>query len=425
MNNTTVDFLVVGGGAAGFFAAINYGLRLKNAGLPKQKIVILEKTSQLLKKVKISGGGRCNVTHACFEPRDLVKFYPRGKKELLSPFLKFSPQHTVQWFEEQGVSLKTEADGRMFPTTDNSQTIIDCFLDLAEQLQIDILLQQVVVDFYPTSQNTQNNDIWQVNTNKGSFNAKKLVLATGGSSFPILRQLEQLGLSTENLIPSLFTFNTKDRRLSDLSGIAVVNTAVGLVNEPQKPQYKQCKVQELGALLITHRGLSGPSILKMSAVAAVFLHQLEYQFKIKIDWCNHIHSDTIQQQFNAMKKQSPNKKIVGTNLFDVPKRLWASLVLYTTIGEDTTWSNVTKKQLQVLMAELKRSCFSISGKSTNKEEFVSCGGVGLTEIDFADFSVKKFKGLYVIGELLHIDALTGGFNFQAAWTAGYLVGCSD
>ena len=415
----TADFLVVGGGAAGFFAAINYALQRKNARLPQHRVVIVEKTSQLLKKVKISGGGRCNLTHACFDPHDLVTFYPRGHKELLSPFLTFGPTHTIAWFKEQGVLVKTEADGRVFPVSNSSQTIIDCFLSLAKTLNIDIVLQESVVNFTPMPDDDTR---WRVTTTHSECITTQLVIATGGSSPLILGQLDNLRLSTTPPIPSLFTFNTKDRRLASLSGVAVDNASVQLIDGARRSKRT---IQESGAVLITHWGLSGPAILKMSAVAAVLLHQQNYRFTVKIDWCCHIEEEAIHQHCHLMRTQSPNKAVMRSNLCDLPKRLWASLVAYTNIAEDVTWAHVTKKQLHALVSELKHSVFVIEGKSTNKEEFVSCGGLDLKEIDFSDFSVKKYTHLYVVGELLHIDALTGGFNFQAAWTGGYLAALAD
>ena len=415
----TADFLVIGGGAAGFFAAINYALQRKNARLPQHQVVIVEKTGQLLKKVKISGGGRCNLTHACFDPHDLVTFYPRGYKELLSPFLTFGPTHTIAWFKEQGVLVKTEADGRVFPVSNSSQTIIDCFLSLAKTLNIDIVLQQPVVSFAPAP----NDDTrWQVITTRSEFITTKLVVATGGSSPLILRQLENLELSITPPIPSLFTFNTKDQRLASLSGVAVDNASVQLLDDAHRSKRA---ILESGAVLITHWGLSGPAILKMSAVAATLLHQQNYRFTVKIDWCRHIGQEAIHQQCHLMRIRSPNKVVMRSNLCDLPKRLWASLVAYTNIAEDVTWAHVTKKQLNALVSELKNSVFVIQGKSTNKEEFVSCGGLNLKEINFSDFSVKQYTHLYVVGELLNIDALTGGFNFQAAWTGGYLAALAD
>ena len=346
---------------------------------------------------------------------------------MLSPFLTFGPLDTVAWFKEQGVPVKTEADGRIFPVSNSSQTIIDCFLRLAKALEIEIILQASVISFMPTP---HDDCVWQVNTEDNEFITKKLVLATGGSSPRILQQLAHLSLSITPLIPSLFTFNTKDRRLSGLSGVAVENATVRLVTQLAMQSGKNAKqskrkVLQSGAVLVTHWGLSGPAILKLSAVAAHILHQLDYRFSVQIDWCNYMQIDEMHQQFNIMRKQSPNKIVMRSTMFDLPKRLWASLVAYTHIAEDMTWANVTKKQLQALVVELKSAEFLISGKSANKEEFVSCGGLSLTEINFADFSVKKYTNLYAVGELLHIDALTGGFNFQAAWTGGYLAACAD
>ncbi len=402
MSKQKIDFLVVGGGAAGFFSAINYAEKH-----PDKKVVILEKGKQVLAKVKISGGGRCNVTHACFEPKELVKFYPRGQKELMGPFHTFMTGDTMEWFESRGVSLKIEDDNRVFPVSDDSQSIIDCLTHQVDRLGIEVIKQQAVQSF------KFENDVWEVGTNTEEFIASKLVLASGGNSKTILNQLELLGIKTHENIPSLFTFNTKDTRFRGLAGVVAPNAGVKIA---------KTKFKESGPLLITHWGVSGPSILKLSSISARELYALDYKFTIQIDWCLNYDSEDVVDTFSEMKLNHPKKAIVNTNLFDLPKRMWVSLVEYAKIPQDKIWAEVGKKDLNRLQEIIKNSQIQVNGKSTNKEEFVSCGGVDLKEIDFSCFTSKKYSSLHIVGELLNIDALTGGFNFQAAWTGGYIVG---
>lgn len=396
-----IDLLVIGGGAGGFFAAINYAE--KN---PTHSVLILEKGKQVLGKVKVSGGGRCNVTHACFIPRELVKYYPRGNKELMGPFSQFMTGDTMEWFESRGVALKIEEDNRIFPTTDDSQTIIDCFLNEVDRLGITVKKQQTVVSFKP------HNEKWEVITAEQVYSANRIVVATGGNSKPILENLSQLGLKTIENIPSLFTFNTKDTRFRNLAGVVAPFAGVKIA---------KTKFKESGPLLITHWGVSGPSILKLSSVSARELHDLNYKFTILIDWCLNYDVEDIKSTFSEMREAHPKKSVINTNLFDLPKRMWVSLVEYAKIPKERNWAEVGKKDLNRLQEILKNSQIQINGKSTNKEEFVSCGGVDLKEMDFTNFSTKKYPTMHIIGEVLNIDALTGGFNFQAAWTGGYLV----
>ncbi len=397
-----IDLLVIGGGAGGFFAAINYAERY-----PNESVVILEKGKQVLGKVKVSGGGRCNVTHACFVPRELVKFYPRGHKELMGPFSQFMTGDTMEWFENRGVSLKIEDDNRIFPVTDDSQTIIDCFLSEVDRLGIDVKKQQSVLDF------SQEGGEWKIDTLEKVYKAKKIVVATGGNSQAILKRLASLGLETIENIPSLFTFNTKDVRFRNLAGVVASFAGVKIA---------QTKFKESGPLLITHWGVSGPSILKLSSISARELHELNYKFTILIDWCLNYDTEDIKSTFSEMRELHPKKSVINTNLFELPKRLWVSLVEYSKIPKERNWAEVGKKDLNRLQEILKNSQIQINGKSTNKEEFVSCGGVDLKEINFSNFSSKKYPTMHIVGEVLNIDALTGGFNFQAAWTGGYLVG---
>ena len=395
-----IDLLVVGGGAGGFFAAINYA-----AENPNKKVVILEKSKQVLAKVKVSGGGRCNVTHACFEPKELVKFYPRGKRELMGPFHQFMTGDTMEWFENKGVALKIEDDNRVFPASNDSQSIVDCFEKEVEKLGIKVLKQQSVVSF------KKNQEDWKVETLDNHYIATNLLLATGGNSPKILESLNELGLKTIVNIPSLFTFNTKDIRFRGLAGLVAQNTEVKI---------SKTKFKETGPLLVTHWGVSGPAILKLSAVSARDLHQLDYKFNVQIDWNKSYDVEDIKEGFSEMRETHPKKSIVNTNLFELPKRLWVSLTEFAKIPKDKTWAEVGKKDLNRLQEAIKNSQIQVNGKSTNKEEFVSCGGVDLKEIDFTKFSTKKYPNLYIVGEMLNIDALTGGFNFQAAWTGAWV-----
>ncbi len=395
-----IDLVVIGGGAAGFFGAINFAEKK-----PDTSVLILEKSNRLLSKVKISGGGRCNVTHACFIPKDLVKFYPRGNKELLGPFHKFMTGDMMEWLENKGVALKIEDDNRVFPASNDSQTIIDSFLNESKRLKIQIKTQQTVTDFYPEGTG------WNIKTLNTIYKAKNILLATGGNSRIIQEQLNKLGIKTLPNIPALFTFNTKDIRLKDRAGLVVPQATIKIAGT---------KLKESGALLITHRGISGPAVLKLSSVGAVPLYDKNYKFTALIDWVIPYDAKEIKETFTTLQAEHPKKHIINTPLFDLPKKMWSSLVAYTKISNGKTWGEIGKKDLNRLTEVLKNSQIQINGKNTNKEEFVTCGGVDLKEMDFIRFSTKKYPNLFIAGELLNIDALTGGFNFQAAWTGSYI-----
>lgn len=398
-----LDVLIIGGGAAGFFTAINTAH--KN---PSLSIAILERGKEVLTKVKISGGGRCNVTHAEFVPKQLSQNYPRGEKELLGPFHTFMTGDTIAWFEERGVPLNSEEDGRMFPTTNTSQTIIDCFIAETEQLHIDILKGQSVKHI------SIENEVFTVITNLQTFTSKKVVVATG-SNPKIWKLLEQLGHTIIPPVPSLFTFNCKDKRILDLPGIAT-NASVYVLSKNNKVM-----LQSEGPLLITHWGMSGPAILKLSAWGARLLAPTNYHFKIKVNWLLDVTEQEALEQLIALKKQHPKQTLQKYAQFDLPKRLWQSLLEAAHINASTTWADVTKKQLQALSMQLTAARFQVDGKSTFKEEFVTAGGVALKEVNFKNFESKRHPHLYFAGEVLNIDAITGGFNFQNAWTSGYLV----
>lgn len=398
------DVIVVGGGAAGFFAAINAAE--KNAGL---KIAILERGKDVLQKVKVSGGGRCNVTHACFEPAKLVKFYPRGENDLLEPFMKFNPTHTIEWFENRGVKIKKEADGRMFPSTDSSQTIIDCLMYEARKNGVEIIRNARVEDFeYIDNQEFK----WKVNVfGDRILQAKKLMLGTG-SDTAIWRLLEKLDLKIIPAVPSLFTFNIKDERISDLMGLSVPKAKVKIIGT---------KFESEGPLLITHWGLSAPAILKLSAWAARELNDMNYKFKIEVNWLSISSLEEVKQYLHQQINLQSKKNVILNAEFGIPIRLWKSLCKAAEISEFQKWAETGKKHIQRLAEQLTASKFEVNGKSTFKEEFVTAGGVDLSEMDLNSFSSKKYPSLFMAGEVLNIDAITGGFNFQAAWTGGWLV----
>jgi hypothetical protein len=399
--NSPKKIIVIGGGAAGFFFAINCAE--KN---PNYDITILEKSPKILEKVRISGGGRCNVTHACFDPRALVKFYPRGEKELLGPFHHFSPKQTIEWFEKRGVKLKTEADGRMFPTTDNSETIIDCFLSETKRLGIKIKTLIGVENLIPTENNQ-----WQIVTNRDESIVADAVFIASGSATRMWNILEKLNYKIEPPVPSLFTFNIKDERIKDLMGVSVNNAEVKVAGS---------KLTAQGPLLITHWGMSGPAILKLSAWGACELHKQQHQFQILVKWASDFDLPKMIAELKNYKQENPKRMVASNNLFQIPMRLWKSLILYCAISETENWATVSSQKLDALAKELTQGLYTVKGKSTNKEEFVTCGGVALNQIDFKSMQSKLHPNLFFGGEVLNIDAVTGGFNFQAAWTEAWI-----
>ena len=392
--------IVIGGGAAGFFAAIN--AKEKN---PELDIIILEKGKEVLQKVKISGGGRCNVTHACFDPRELSKSYPRGERELLGPFHAFMTGDTFEWFESNGIPLKIESDGRVFPESNSSQTIIDCFLRKTNELNIQILKNQGVIGL------SKYNGSWIVQTKSDEFFCDFLVFAAG-SSKQAWKIVEQLGHSIVAPVPSLFTFNISDPRISDLSGISVPNASVKLLGS---------NLETNGPLLITHWGLSGPAILKLSAFGARVLNQMDYQYRISVNWLS-LSRGNVFDEFVENKKRLASKKVYSKSPFEsLPRRLWEQLIKASKINTEQNRADLTKRQLEELSLQVTNCIFSAQGKSTFKEEFVTAGGIDLKEINFKRFESKIHPNLFLIGEAINIDAVTGGFNFQNAWTGGWLV----
>nr|WP_315234219.1 NAD(P)/FAD-dependent oxidoreductase [uncultured Flavobacterium sp.] len=401
--NQNFDIIIVGGGAAGFFTAIN--IVEKN---PKLKVAILERGAEVLQKVRISGGGRCNVTHACFEPNELVKFYPRGEKELRGPFHQFCSGDTIEWFEKHGVELKIEADGRMFPVSNSSQTIIDCFLKATQKLGIAVLTGQSVQSIFNPEVSGEN--FWKIETQTENYLAEKLILATG-SNPKVWEMLQNFGHAVVSPVPSLFTFNIKDSRIKELPGVAAQVTV----------KVKDTKLTSTGPLLITHWGMSGPAILKLSAWGARILHDKNYQFSIFVNWLNDEDTADVEKKLKDLKQEHAKKSVSKKSPFELTNRLWESLVLASGIEVETKWADLSKIQLQNLANQLTNGTFQVNGKSTFKEEFVTAGGIDLKEINFKTMESKLHENLYFAGEIVNIDAITGGFNFQNAWTSGFIV----
>ena len=397
--NTSFDVLIIGAGAAGFFTAIN--IAEQNSSL---SIAILERGNAVLQKVKVSGGGRCNVTHACFDPKELTQFYPRGEKELLGPFHQFCCGDTFEWFDNHGIPLKIEDDGRVFPESNSSQTIIDCFTFEAKKHQIEVLRNQGVLDFY------KEEDTWKVITKADEFQAKNLVVA-GGSSPKLWKLLAKIGHQIINPVPSLFTFNITDERIKDIPGVVVQNAQVKVIDSTLESE---------GPLLTTHWGLSAPSILKLSAFGARELYDKNYQFDIQVNFIQMDAEDCLNE-LKSLKQELAKNLVYKYTQFDLPKRLWQKLVAAANISDTTRWADLTKPQLEDLMKQLTSAIFTVDGKSTFKEEFVTAGGVDLKEVNFKRFESRLQSNLFFAGEVLNIDAVTGGFNFQNAWTGGFIV----
>ncbi|HSX13533.1 MAG TPA: NAD(P)/FAD-dependent oxidoreductase [Chlamydiales bacterium] len=382
------DVIVIGGGAAGFFAAL--AAKSKN-----NRVAIVEKTAVLLSKVRISGGGRCNVTHACFDPARLVKNYPRGEKELLGPFHRFGPKDTIEWFESRGVLLKAENDGRMFPVTDSSETIIHCLINEAKKIGVEIFLRQRI-------ERIEKGFVIHANE---TFSAKKLILATG-SSKDGFAWAEKFGHTIQTPVPSLFTFNVPDSPLEALSGVTFekVKLSVGAFSQT-------------GPLLITHFGFSGPAALKLSAWAARYLYEKNYCVDLHIDWLPGIETRNVLIQ---LKERMPSRTLVSENPFRFPKNFWK---VFLSQWGDKRFNDFSIKDLEAVSQKIHADFYAVNGKTTNKEEFVTCGGITLKEVNFKTMESKVCPGLFFAGEILDIDGITGGFNFQNAWTTGFIAGC--
>ncbi|HEY4415800.1 MAG TPA: NAD(P)/FAD-dependent oxidoreductase [Verrucomicrobiae bacterium] len=403
------QIIVVGGGAAGFFAAIA-------AAEQGASVTLLEKSARFLDKVRISGGGRCNVTHACFEPREFTTRYPRGERTLRGPFQQFSARDTVDWFAGRGVELKTEKDGRMFPVTDSSQTIVDCLFNAAEKARVNLRLNCTVESAAKLADGRfeLESSGSGMGVSRGKIQADKLLLATGGCRAAAAGHLAvSLGHQLVAPVPSLFTFQIEAPWLRSLAGVSLESAEVAI---------PVAKLRERGPLLVTHWGLSGPAILKMSAWGARDLHGLDYKFPLLVNWLPDFSSEKIAAEFQRRRETVGAKLVVNVPLAPLTARLWEQLVLAAGLAPDTRWSKMSRPQAHALTQQLTRSEFMVTGKSLNKDEFVTCGGVNLSEVSFKTMESKVCPGLFFAGELLDIDGITGGFNFQAAWTTGFIAG---
>ena len=389
--------IIIGGGASGFFTAANIDTKLYD-------VTILEQNSDVLQKVKISGGGRCNVSHACFDPRELVQFYPRGNKELLSVFTKFQPGDTMNWYEEHSVALKIEDDNRIFPESNSSQSIIDCLVNECRKKNVKILTKQTVTEILP-----QENG-YKIHTTDQNYFADYVVFSTG-SSPKAFKILEKLGHQIITPVPSLFRFNIKNEILKDLMGTSFqyVNIEIPRLN-----------LEESGSLLITHWGLSGPTILKLSAWGARELAALKYQFEIIVNFIGTASEDALEI-FKNFKENEPKKSIGQAKIFDITNRFWQRILFVSGIDTTKQLANINNKEMQKIIENLCCCRMNVTGKSTFKEEFVTAGGVDLKEMDFKTMKSKKLPNFYISGEVLNIDAVTGGFNFQACWSEGWLI----
>lgn len=400
-----MQVIVIGGGAAGFFGAIACA-----EAHPRVRVRLLEAGKVPLQKVRISGGGRCNVTHACFDPAELVSFYPRGGKALRGAFSRFQPGDTVAWFENHGVRLKIEEDGRMFPTTDDSATIVDCLSRSAKQAGVRIQTAAAVVDV------ERRDEGFAVQLRSGEWlQGDRLLLATG-SNPQGHRLAKKLGHTLHPLVPSLFTFNIADSALTALAGVSVPQAALQLRCADAPP------LEQVGPVLVTHWGLSGPAILKLSAWGARQLHAARYQATLQVDWLPHQSPERIRQHLRDAREQSPKRAIASTPLFSLPRRLWLYLTERAGISPTHRWANLSRQQTHQLVSGLTQSTFTIRGKGVFKDEFVTCGGVCLDEVNFKSLESRCCPGLHLAGEILDIDGITGGFNFQSAWTTGWLAG---
>ena len=397
------QIVVAGGGAAGFFGAIAAA-----EADPRASVTILEKSPRVLSKVRISGGGRCNVTHACFEPRELSLRYPRGGRALIGPFTRFGPRETIEWFRLRAVNLKTEADGRMFPVTDSSQTIIDCLMDSAKNAGIHIRTQTSL-----NSISKKSDAGFQLRLTNGEIlEADRLLWAAGGcraENHPLV----PLGHTLVPPVPSLFTFHIDSPWLRELPGVSVEDVQVTV---------PKTSLKQRGPILITHAGVSGPAILRLSAWGARELHDLDYLFSLRIAWLPDAKPEDLVEEIQRRRETQGGQTVLRARWNPLPARLWEQLVLQAGIAPETKWARLAKTEAQKLAALLTGTELPVTGKSMNKEEFVTCGGIPLPEVDFKTMQSRLVPGLFLAGEALDIDGITGGFNFQAAWTTGWTAG---
>lgn len=402
----TWDLIIIGGGAAGFYAAITCAEANQNA-----RVLIVEKSARVLQKVRISGGGRCNVTHDRPDPKRMASFYPRGNRALIGPLHHFGVLDTIRWFESRGVQLKTESDGRMFPTTDDSATIIDCLRGAADRAGVEVRTSTAVKQISPVD--SPAFDGFEVALHrKDTLRAQKVLLATGGTRSASAASLaRRLGHALIPAVPSLFTFNIDDPRIAGLAGVSV---------EHAKARVQGEKLNTDGPILVTHWGLSGPAILKLSAWGARELNGRDYAFKLEVNWLPGVDVST---RFHELRSDWGKRQVSTRSPFDeIPKRLWESLVEAAEIPPDCRWAELPKARSQKLGEHLTQAHFEVTGKSTNKDEFVTCGGVPTDEVDTRTFESRVCEGVYFAGEVLNIDGVTGGYNFQNAWTTAHLAG---
>jgi predicted Rossmann fold flavoprotein len=394
--------IVIGGGAAGFFCAVNAARLNKNLN-----VIILEKSNKILGKVRISGGGRCNVTHACFSIADMIKKYPRGGNFLKKAFHHFFTTDTIEWFKERGVALKTEADGRMFPASNTSETIINCLVNEASKYGVQIMMNADVKEV------KKENGKWGLLLNNGKkLHTDFVCIACGG--FPKSTQfdwLKKLGHTIEGPVPSLFTFNIPQNRITNLMGISVEQVQVKIIGT---------KLAGQGPLLITHWGLSGPAILKLSAWGARYFQQVNYNFRIQVNWLTNYNEQTLKEYFQKLRFEMAPQKIINRNPFNLPQRLWEYVLLQSEVNVDARWADLPAKEQNKLIKNLCAQIFEVKGKTVFKEEFVTAGGIELNEIDVNTMQSKKAENLFFVGEVLNVDGVTGGFNFQNAWTTGWI-----
>ena len=399
----SLNIIIIGGGAAGFFAAINCA-----EINPEYSVTLLEKSNKLLTKVRVSGGGRCNVTHACFDNKQLTKNYPRGEKELLGVFSRFAPSDTINWFEHRGITIKTEEDGRMFPTSNSSETIVNCLMQEADRVGVKIKMGVEIEEIIRDG----NNSFLLITSNGGNYHCDKLIIATGGNSkITAYNWLQKLGHIIVKPVPSLFTFNIPNHPITQLKGVSVPFARVRIANT---------KLETEGPLLITHWGMSGPAILKASAWGARALNDLNYNYTAIVSWLPKYTLEKLLIEFNNQREENPAKAIINSSPFELPKRLWEYFVLKANIADNTRWADLSKKNANALIAILINDEYKVQGKTTFKDEFVTCGGISLKEIDFKTMQSKLVNGLYFAGEIIDVDGITGGFNFQNAWSTAWV-----
>jgi predicted Rossmann fold flavoprotein len=396
--------VIAGGGAAGFFAAITCA-----ENFPECEVLLLEKSDKLLSKVKVSGGGRCNVTNFCFDTKILVTNYPRGQKALMGPFSRFQPRDTVNWFESHGVTLKTEEDGRMFPETNNSQTIVDCLMDAANNARVKIWKNTGIKTIQ------KEKEAFKLGLENGNeLTCDRILIATGGHpKASAYTWLQDLGHAIVPPVPSLFTFNIQDKELHQLAGVSLENASVSITGT---------KFRQVGPLLITHWGLSGPAILKLSAVGARALNELQYEFQAVVNWMPEWKEVSMLEKLLNLKAIEAKKQMHTFSPFHLPLRLWKYLLTRSNINTELRWADLSKKSLNILVNILLGTPFAVKGKTTFKEEFVTCGGVLLENVNLKTMESIKCPGMYFAGEVLDVDGVTGGFNFQNAWTTGWIAG---